>query len=534
MPEVKTLGDVQEALSGLNKTVEALKAQTAEERAANIQAREQVEKSLATFSANVATQRMQGRHESPDSDLDFCMLDRDGAHDLLGSANRGFDYAVPAAGESSGDVVVLRSVETDEGLIPGLLDSEELRTPWSSRLRELLTMRNVVRFVAAQGGNSGRGWARHVLAGNRAVRRHLGKAPTPELRAIFTKDRIERLFNNSSSEGAELIFDFDMPTLAEKVDMEATISGLFAQMPVGQGNRVVVPTTTGGITPFARRPQTVDDGPKLRKSSAVFSSKTYDLTGFTIATQYDEDAANDVSWISIAQLLMAQMVRAHAWGRENALLHGDTAATHQDAIHSWNPRNMFTLALLGGTDDHRTVWRGLRAFANDVSASASHSGDANMAISLRAARGELQAPLGLMDVVHLVSYETFLDKLVGLDDFKTLDAYGQRATQISGNIVGPLPNQVGVIDGVPICIAWFLTADLETSGLYTDGSGGKSGFITVPRSKWKLMVRQGARVESAKDITRQVYDTVLTARELFALDPGIPDTQKAAYYGYNI
>lgn len=526
--------EIEAEIGNQNKAIEALRSEVGNRDAAM----RQLETSMANIAQAVAAQKLGNRSEVPDSELDEHLVSRADAEDLLigqEHLREGYHYITPPKGSTgSGDVLILRGCQTDDGPLPGLLDSQT-ETPWVSRLKDIVQGRNTLLFVAQQAGqNVPKGYGALIRQANRSLKRHLQRAPSAEIRNALGMERVDRLFSSAATAGAEMIFDMDMPRLADRVDLNSPISGLFEQVQVNSGRRVVVPTISGGITPFLQSAATTDDPPKRRKSSAVIGSKTYDIVTFAIATQYDEDASDDVTWISVANVLADKLGKAMAWGREDVVINGDTTATHQDTLSTWNTRSLWTTALLGGADDHRRAWLGLRKIANARSASASGSGDANIAASFRAARAGLTGPRGLGQVVHLVSYAKFLSGVVGLQDFKTPNEYGQNATVINGGIGGPLPNQVGIIDGVPICIAWFLTDDLETTGLYTGGGGGKTGTLTLDRASFQFMSRRGARIETAKDITRGVYDQVLTMRELFAIDASVGAADKPVYYRYNL
>lgn len=511
--------DLIRAHNAVREEVEALRAGRDADRAA-------MQRALDGMNALIARGKQEA-YNGPESLIRDCIVSQDEAATVRNLAP-GKQILAPTGG--NGGTVVLRTCKSEDGdWLPGLLDSPEIRTPWTRELREMVTSTSL--FVKHDNGRNGV-FARHARRAKRAMKRHLTDCPDA-LRHVFTPERVDRIFADVATGGAEMIFDLDMPMLAEKMEMEASISALFPMEMVNSHN-FRVPKRTRGLTPFKKGVVTTDDPPKYRKSSIATTSETRTLAAIAIAAQYDEDAAEDLTWMDIGQRLQFEAARALVWGREGAILHGDTAGTHQDTL-TYNPRDLWDATLLGGSDDHRRLWLGLRAHAKDVSgASGDRSGDANIAVSIRTARGALSAPLGLNDCVVLVSYETFLQKLVALDDFKTLDSYGALATRISANITGPLPNQIGVIDGMPVCIAWQLTADYETSGLYTNGSGAKSAFLVVPRSKWKLYVRRTARIETDKDITTGATDVVLTARELFALDPSVAATDKAAYLGHNI
>jgi hypothetical protein len=198
------------------------------------------------------------------------------------------------------------------------------------------------------------------------------------------------------------------------------------------------------------------------------------------------------------------------------------------------------LVLAGGRPEVRQQlevvtleWLQGRHEARELASGNVLSAVAEPAAVMRANRAALKGPLGLDDCVHIVSYNYFLTELLGLDDFKTLDAYGQLATRITGNISGPLPNQVGTIDGVPVVVSWLLTDDLAASGLYT-GSGAKTGVVTVSRARFWMLTRREVRIESAKDITRGGYDYVATVRELFARAPSTSATDASVAFAYNL
>ena len=107
----------------------------------------------------------------------------------------------------------------------------------------------------------------------------------------------------------------------------------------------------------------------------------------------------------------------------------------------------------------------------------------------------------------ITSPEAYLKTLLQLDEVVTLDKWGTSYTALSG--------QLASFAGMPIILSEFMDNDLETSGLFTGGSGGKSGVIICNRSRFKLGVRAGNSVEIDRDITRGVYDLVASAREVF-------------------
>ena len=50
---------------------------------------------------------------------------------------------------------------------------------------------------------------------------------------------------------------------------------------------------------------------------------------------------------------------------EDAMINGDSAATHQDDISNWNIRERWGASGLGSSADHRRLFLGMRAAAKD-------------------------------------------------------------------------------------------------------------------------------------------------------------------------
>jgi len=296
-------------------------------------------------------------------------------------------------------------------------------------------------------------------------------------------------------------------------------------------NTFVWPYQTRRLRPYKGGVAIANNPPSFNISTMGTADRTYTLSKMVIRAQIDDDAAED-SFLDAMSLHMDEMSESYLYGEEDAIINGDTAATHQDtALGSWDPRGMW------GSDDaglldHRRCFLGLRARAFDASNVADLS-TTELVTALRSARATLKAPYGLMSAVHLVSYEAFVNQLQDEEDFKTLEKFGALASRLAGGIDGPLPNQVGEIDGVPVVMSWFLTADLPSSGLYTT-AGATSSALTLSRDRFLLAQRRTRRLETARDITRQVTDAVLSARVLFTQRPSDSASDKLVHAIRNI
>lgn len=424
--------------------------------------------------------------DAPESVLGDYRLSADEASEVIRNAPRN------TVRQDEGGAVVLRGIDLPGGdYLPGLLDDEP-QTPWQADLQRAITDRNMVRM-----------WQRnpHTPASDRRIQRLLRRAPT----------EVAKIFVDSSGVGAEAIFDNFVPELDRYVDMRQRIAALFQSVSVS-GGATKNPFLDAGLRLYKKRAATTDDPAKFAASTPSMSERSYEPVSMSVRLQLDEDATEDtfLNWMATGRDLI---VDAIVDGVDDAIINGDLNATHQDDIASWDIRSRWGASGLGGATDHRRLFTGLRARAYDVSNTNDASGTQSANL-FRESRARLAAPHGLGSCVYLVSYEYYLTELVKFDDFKSLEKFGPNATMIYGNLVGPLPGQVGEIDGVPVCVTWYLSNDLATTGLFT-GTGATTGWLTVNRDRFRRFVRRSQRIETAKDITRGVYDMVGTYRMLF-------------------
>ena len=205
---------------------------------------------------------------------------------------------------------------------------------------------------------------------------------------------------------------------------------------------------------------------------------------------------------------------------EDALINGDSASTHQDAIASWNIRGRWGAAGLGGSNDHRRLWTGLRAASFDKSTTLDVNAiDAAKLLELISKLGEYASS----DKVLIVSPEALYGSLMGLEQLITLDKFGPQATILTG--------QLGSIFGMPVVVSRFLSDDLHTTGLYT-GASATTGILCVSRDSWNIFARRGISIQQEQDITSGAYNMVATERLTFdSLDAS---TVKNVAFGFNL
>mgnify|MGYP000063486669 CR=1 FL=1 len=362
--------------------------------------------------------------------------------------------------------------------------------PWQKKLQDLINDRNLC-LIKTGGKLHGR---THIS--DARIRKHLDSAPAFFKNAAGFADMVKS-FADSAGVGAEWIIDIGLPTVYRDERLVGDVAGLF-QVYQMAAQTELVPFMTTGLRAYKHVAGTTDDPAQFTSSSAVTAQRTMSSTGFVVRTQLDADAAEDAI-LAMAPFLNNEIVLTLRYAEEDCLINGDTAATHQDTIATWDPRSSWGSSGLGGSADHRRTYIGLRARAFDVSNTTDGSSTETFA-GLMGWRASLKAPLGVgQNIVHITSPEWYLLKVLTMTELKTVDVYGDGAANRTGNIPG--------IAGARLVLSDFVTADQAATGLYT-GSSSYTGLITCNVSRFMVTQRAGNQLEMEKDITRGVFNLV--------------------------
>lgn len=332
------------------------------------------------------------------------------------------------------------------------------------------------------------------------------------------RGQLEKAISDTSGAGAEWIPDTYSTALYEEYYTPAGIDALFGMVDVP--GPIVVPGITDVTRPYLKGKVSSDDPAKYVASTPTTSNTTIEPVGFAARVLIDDAAAED-SMIPMLPEIQRRLARAIRDGYEDAMINGDTAATHQDAIASWNIRSRWGASGLGGSADHRRAFLGLRALAYDRSLTVDQSAGQTVAKVMEQLLGGL-GERGTMDAVILVSPEVFFQKLMTDTNVLTVDKLGQNATLLNG--------QLAQISGVPVVMTRWLSSDLATTGLYT-ATGAKSGVLAVSRAEFSHYQRRASLVEIDKDITLGAYNLVATMRRTFKTLSG--STSPVVKFGFN-
>ena len=392
--------------------------------------------------------------------------------------------------------------------LPGLLDTPS-EDAWVQKAQRLFEQRCFVRAMT-RSATSHRGGPGASPRTDRAIARHLERAPAP----------LQRLFSDASTTGAEFIPDLLSPDLVRDLTMARRLEANFPVWTMS-GKELRIPFLTTALRPYKKGAITGDDPANFTSSTIVSAQRSITASGLAVRAQLDEDTTED-SVVEGLTLHRNLLIEALTDGTEDCIVNGDTAASHQDAIASWDIRSRWGSSGLGGSSDHRTAWLGLRAYAYDNSSTVDGSSAETLA-GVLSARASLDSPHGVDGSLMIVtSPEFYLAKILGFDEVQTVDKYGAGAVVLTG--------EVSRLAGMPIVISEFIDSEFNTAGLWDNSTKTKTGYLIVNRNRWYVGARRSAVVEVQKDIRSGVIDAVSTVRKTFF---SVDSTKKNVIWSFN-
>jgi HK97 family phage prohead protease/HK97 family phage major capsid protein len=313
----------------------------------------------------------------------------------------------------------------------------------------------------------------------------------------------------TAGEGLEWVPTGFSATLQEVAQALGDISDLFPSFTMPT-NPYKWPIATAFPTIYYWPESQDDNSPSITASNRSTSNVTFTAKQFAGRVLTSGEMTED-SIIPVLPDIRQSLAQALVRAREDAILNGDTAATHQDT------------GITFASTDHRRAILGLRALAIDLAATVDTGsyGTAG-ATELRAIRA-LTGKYGIRPSEG--AYITSLrDAFYIMNDVNvvSLEKFGPVATILRG--------ELAVIDGMPIRASEFMRSDLNATGLYDNSTTTKSATIFVNRPAFKLAQRRMPTIEAEKIIETQQFQVVATMREDFKTMYG---TEDVVAIGYN-
>lgn len=305
--------------------------------------------------------------------------------------------------------------------------------------------------------------------------------------------------------------------LFEFVQLEAKVPNLFRTI-VMPSNPYKLPVGLSRISTFKHAEQTADTGQTKitvgdgsNVGNATLTAVGHAARVLT-STELDED-----SIVPVLPWLVRDIAKAIAEGREDFILNGDSAGTHED-----------TDIGAGSADSRRRIALGLRAASNDGGTTYKLDMATFSLANLRALRVKLGKygvnPADCAIITGPVGYA----KLLGLTEVVTMQNFGNAATAITGSL--------GNVDGMPVFVSGFVREDLNTSNLYDGVTTTKTALYMVYRPGWVMGERRATNsVRVLNELYAESDQVALVAKERVTFKDIYPTaSNKTIGVGYNI
>lgn len=391
---------------------------------------------------------------------------------------------------------------------PGYLDDPNPRSAGQKEAQVLAGLVGLARGLRASGA---RGVNVPVL--ERRLLRHMRAQPG-----------FSRMLADNPTEGAEWIPDTTGSTLIQYMQLPRPVLDLFATRDIPR-NDFKNPFLSSGLQPFGvGTPAAGDLDPATVRQSQIGTGEiVYSAKTLIVSSVANRDASED-SIIAFGPTMFAALAAALLDAREDAMLNGDSAATHGDTLAGWTAGGRWNAALVGGSDDHRHQCLGLRHRALDRSATLDFD-NASISTDIFKLRGKLTAGYTQENLAIITSIEALIYHMLVDANMRTVDKTGERlATQVTG--------QVATVGSTPVVLSGFMSPSMTTAGIYDGSTTTQTGLLLVDRSRIvRPRIRDAISETTVVPYKHAIYVTA-SDREGVTFECG--STEDPVAYGINI
>jgi hypothetical protein len=407
---------------------------------------------------------------------------------------------------SEKEVTLRRFVKQDGSLdMEGLCTDTADRGEWHAEFKRLVDDRNLCRMLTKSGKGS--------TALDAKLNEHMGKAPA----------MIKRVFSDASSVGDDFVPDVYLPILGRKLYQPTDLEAALPSMTL-TSKEVRLPFSSAAVAPYLKAAATWTS---IGASDSTTDQISATAQSFAARITADEDTAAD-SFVPALEYFRQELATAIASGVEDAIVNGDTAATHADinttgSARVWSGGGRWdTSTVTSVASDHRRSFIGFRAAA--VDASTTRDANAMTYADILATRSTLGGGYqAANDLLMVVSPIVMVKYLVQLAETKTLDVFGPQA--------GVLQGSIAKLGGMDIMISGFMTDDLNASGAYDGSTTTKTGYCIVHRPSWHMANYKAHTVDVDREITKGQIEIVATRRSVLV---DMSKGNKSVAFGYNV
>lgn len=320
--------------------------------------------------------------------------------------------------------------------------------------------------------------------------------------------KIRKSLNTSNSgEGNDWIPTNFSGAFFEFLRVPTSLAGLFTMLPM-TSDTMKVPTISAGHTAYLVGETEFDDGAKFTTSKVTSANVTLAAKKMAIRTFYSGEMEED-SAVAIVPLVLDQIRKDLAEALENAMINGDTAATHGDTA-------------VTSAADVRKAFLGLRQWAIDESNTTAFTGtpvidDFRAFIQSMGKWGH-----GPSDVFCVTSPKGYQLMIRRFSDVTTVDKAGNKAVLIGNTLMA--------VDGYPIVVSGQYPATMNSSGVDT-GAGTDTGITLCRKDAFIQGSWRDLKIETTRIASADQTEVVATQRHAFVMR--YPTATDPVWNGYD-
>lgn len=328
----------------------------------------------------------------------------------------------------------------------------------------------------------------------------------------FKAQGIKALTTSGSGTGAEWVPSDLGSELMRRLFLSSELAMLFASREIEMPTPVYtlpLSTTRPTFKLTSESTENALEGSPGTGEVVLTSKKLTSLVEYTY--EQDED-----SIVPILPTLLQLLGEGAAYALEDAIINGDTTATHQDSDTNAVSRHA------------AKSWNGLRKLALAVAGLKSDLASGGISAANLRALKKLLKKYGVnpRNCAWVVGPSGENDML-GLDGVTTLEQFGPQATNLTGKIAAFL--------GIPIITSEANREDLNATGVYDGVTTTKGSVLLANVTQFLMGNRRGFTIETDRNIVSQVNQIVTSFRKAFTPieTPSATVTSVAAGYNYN-
>lgn len=287
------------------------------------------------------------------------------------------------------------------------------------------------------------------------------------------------LYTSGSGAGAEWIPTGFSSMLAEKINLELRIWNQFrtVNMPT---NPYKLPIDSGDAVGYYISESTSDNAARFPTTNTSTGNFEFSAKKIGARSLFSEEI-NEDSIIGMIDIVRNKIADAIARAIENAILNGDTSASHQDSG-------------VTSANDARKAFTGHRYWALNNAGTAKLDFSGTISADKMNQLRELMGKYGVFpsNLFYAVSPKSYI-KILRLTEVRTTDKYRDNATILTG--------QIGDLEQIPILVSEFVQEGVNTSGLIdaTPANNTKTVIHLIDKRGFWNGLRRGVTVESFRN-----------------------------------